>query len=215
MSKPHTRVLLVSSRQLLVDSLAVGLNADRQLEVMTNIGTDEEAAQSVRSVHPHVIVLDEERSGVVDLLHSHGLRLPTIVFFMSTPTRGRLELSSKIAVRGCVSAAQPIAILIQAIKRVADGGQFLSGDLEPYLEYDVQRRRFDTKHDGPFSHLSARQLEIVSILAQGLTAKEAASQLDVTPKAIENQKYRIMKTLQISDRVELSRLAIREGLISP
>ncbi|MAG93773.1 MAG: hypothetical protein CMJ48_08500, partial [Planctomycetaceae bacterium] len=154
MTHAHIRVLLVSSRQLLVDSLAVGLNADPQLEVMTDVGTDVEAAKSVRSVHPHVIVLDEERPGVVDLLHSLGLRLPTIAFFMSAPTRGRLELSSKSAVQGCVSATQPIAVLIQAIKRVARGEQFLSVDLKPYLEYDARRRRFDSKHDGLFASLS-------------------------------------------------------------
>ncbi|MAG93372.1 MAG: hypothetical protein CMJ48_06440 [Planctomycetaceae bacterium] len=56
---------------------------------------------------------------------------------------------------------------------------------------------------------------MVRLVAQGLTAKEAASQLGVTPRFVENQKFRIMTTLGISDRVELSRLAIREGLISP
>ena len=68
-------------------------------------------------------------------------------------------------------------------------------------------------NDPPLSLLSVRQLEVLRLLAEGKTVNEAAKKLRVTPKSVENNKYRIMKKLNLHRSVHLARYAIRTGLI--
>jgi DNA-binding NarL/FixJ family response regulator len=63
--------------------------------------------------------------------------------------------------------------------------------------------------------LSDRQLAILKHLAEGLSVKEIASKLRVSYKSVDSLKYRMMRRLRIHDRVDLTRFAIREGLIAP
>lgn len=64
-------------------------------------------------------------------------------------------------------------------------------------------------------NLTERQMQILEHLAIGLTVRETASKLFLSPKSVDSHKYRIMKKLNLHDRVHLSRFAIREGLIDP
>ncbi len=63
--------------------------------------------------------------------------------------------------------------------------------------------------------LSLKQTELLLMFAEGLTVKEVAQRLRMTVKAVDSLKYRLMKLLGVHDRVELTRLAIREGFIDP
>lgn len=63
--------------------------------------------------------------------------------------------------------------------------------------------------------LSARQKAVMILLAQGLAVKQVAAQLQRSVKTVDSLKFRLMRTLGLHDRVELTRLAIREGLIDP
>ncbi len=63
--------------------------------------------------------------------------------------------------------------------------------------------------------LTRRQLEILRFLAIGDSVREVAEKLSLTPKSVEGHKYRIMKILEIHNRVHLARFAIRNGIISP
>jgi DNA-binding NarL/FixJ family response regulator len=62
--------------------------------------------------------------------------------------------------------------------------------------------------------LSARERELLAHLGRGASLKEAAAAMKVSYKTADNQKTRLMRKLDIHDRVELARFAIREGLVS-
>ena len=68
---------------------------------------------------------------------------------------------------------------------------------------------------GPLTSLTEQQLEILQLLACGDSLKMVASKLKLSKKSIDGHKYRMMRKLNVKDRVLLSRLAIREGLIQP
>jgi DNA-binding NarL/FixJ family response regulator len=63
--------------------------------------------------------------------------------------------------------------------------------------------------------LNPRELEVFTLLAQGRSVKEVANALGSSFKAIDSQKYRIMRKLGLTDRVQATRLAIRAGVINP
>ncbi|MCH7988131.1 MAG: response regulator transcription factor [Planctomycetes bacterium] len=72
-----------------------------------------------------------------------------------------------------------------------------------------------TTEDISIECLTKRQQEILKLLALGDSVKEAARKLYLAPKSVEGHKHRIMKKLEIHDRVLLARYAIRNGLILP
>lgn len=83
---------------------------------------------------------------------------------------------------------------------------------------DVQHARVDNdpvSAEEQLSVLNARELEVFTLLAQGRSVKEVAILLGASFKAIDSQKYRIMRKLGLTDRVQATRLAIRAGLINP
>jgi len=62
--------------------------------------------------------------------------------------------------------------------------------------------------------LSAREREVLALLADGLSTKEAAKQLFLSPRTVDNHAHRMMKKLGFHSRVELARFAVREGIVS-
>lgn len=67
--------------------------------------------------------------------------------------------------------------------------------------------------DGAHGPLTGREVEVLRCLAEGDSVKEAAGRLHLSPKSVNNHKYRIMQKLGLNDRVHLARYAIREGLV--
>ncbi len=73
----------------------------------------------------------------------------------------------------------------------------------------------DSPHQSATSRLSKRQLEVLILITEGLTVREIAQRMNLSAKSVDSLKYRLMKRLNLHDRVGLVRLAIREGLIDP
>jgi DNA-binding NarL/FixJ family response regulator len=70
----------------------------------------------------------------------------------------------------------------------------------------------DSRVSGP---LTARELEIVKLIAEGESSKEIAQQLVISLKTVESHRANILRKLEMRDRVQLTRWAIRRGLIEP
>jgi len=78
----------------------------------------------------------------------------------------------------------------------------------------TNHRRIDQPAEAlPESVLTSRQREILCLLAEGLSVKEVAAKIHLSAKSVDSHKYRIMRKLNLHDRVLLARYAIRHGLI--
>lgn len=67
---------------------------------------------------------------------------------------------------------------------------------------------------GPFPLLTEREREVALLLAEGLSCREIAGQLDISPKTIDTHRGHVLKKLELANTVLLCRLAIREGWIA-
>lgn len=93
-------------------------------------------------------------------------------------------------------------------------GHRVEGNVEEALNLDPNLPRIDAPylHLGPLGVLSDREIEVLSLLATGLTAKEIASRLDRSFKTVENHRYVIGRKLGATDRHALAAISIRAGL---
>jgi len=107
----------------------------------------------------------------------------------------------------------PLNSLVDTLSNLASGKikQYWCPEASEHI--DSSGRRLKLNSQSGLSLLTARQLEVLSHLAEGKTVKEVGQILHLSHKSVDSHKYRIMNRLNIHDRVHLSRIAIREGLI--
>ena len=103
--------------------------------------------------------------------------------------------------------------VVSAIRAVMRGGSYFS----PAVAREIvdQLRQPKTATDGPFTLLSGREREVLHQIAEGLSAKEIAADLDISTKTVEAHRTSLMRKLGVRKATELVRYALRHGLIEP
>ena len=122
-------------------------------------------------------------------------------------------LRTKVA--GYVLKTDTLANLVTAVQRVANGGTFFSEQIRERITLDPVTGQMKTQCESRLATLSDRQIEVLRNLAIGLSVKDVAKKMHISVKSVDSHKYRIMQALEIHDRVDLARYAIREGLVCP
>jgi len=113
---------------------------------------------------------------------------------------------------GYVLKDAPPAQLIYAVQEVAKGGEYLSpGPLKKLVSQYV--RRSGERQAPSYDKLSEREREVLILIAEGMSAKEIASELELSTKTVETHKYSLMRKLDIHDRTGLVKYAIRNKLV--
>jgi DNA-binding NarL/FixJ family response regulator len=206
------RVLLADDHRIVAEGLKSLLVADFDLAGVVEDGRALVAA--ARTLRPDVIVADISMpalNGIEALatLRKDGLDIPVVFLTMHRDVAyARHALETGAA--GYVLKHSAATELLQALKAALDGGTFVS----PALAGKV----FEAMKDGPASavdsiaRLTPRQREILQLLAEGLSAKEIAAKVDISPRTVEFHKYQMMEALGAKSSAELIRFAIRHGV---
>jgi DNA-binding NarL/FixJ family response regulator len=131
----------------------------------------------------------------------------------SQETRGSVQQALRAGAVGYLVKSAPAAELIDAIDAVRAGRFFLSPSIAGHLVEAVAAGG-ETPSEG-LDLLTAREREVLQLIAEGLTSKEIASQLSVSLKTANTHRASLMEKLGIHKAPSLVRFAIREGLIAP
>jgi len=105
--------------------------------------------------------------------------------------------------------------LIETIRTVMDGGQYLSASLEKTLSRNFIKKAStgDKYAHHKLTGLTAREIEIIQLLSEGLGYKEVASQLNISTRTVEAHKNNILEKLELRNTIELVKFAIKNKLI--
>lgn len=204
---------------MVAESIARMLDSAEGIHVVGIATSPDEALQLTQAESPDVVVMDiqiPERSGfdiAADLLQRH--RHLRILFMTGAISDLHVHLAVQFQSGGLVLKSSPMSFLQGAVRRVAAGDEVYCSDAASRVERDPETGRLQCKGEPALAALTPRQLEVLRLLALGQSVKEIARRLYLSEKAVESHKYRMMKQLNIHDRVELARLAIREGLVQP
>lgn len=200
------------------------LNAEAVSWCLTAYGSFREVA-SVADVDELVLAIKTQRPSLVlvgDQLASKGIREVVtelavrmgetrIAVFADNLTDRQLDLIASNGVTAFLSRHETMRDLNEQLLRAAAGSPVLSGHLKHRLE--LNGREFRCLASRHLRKLTDRQWDVLLRIAAGRRVSQVAQDLEITPKAVESHKYRIMKTIGATDRVDLCRWAIREGLI--
>ena len=113
---------------------------------------------------------------------------------------------------GYVTKSQPEDTVLDAIRNVASGVAYFSPEVQGRIVVDNSGPRFARPVVSRASTLTQRELEVLRYLARGMSKKEIAQTVHISVNTVNRHTSSLMNKLNIHDRVELARFAIREGL---
>lgn len=212
------RVVIVARRHFDGDALAALCRAYGDFCVLCTTVSVESASLVCAHRRPDVVLLD-----AAILNSENGCTIPSILAqFGDTPVlildddvnRARLAAILDMPRIGYTTRLVPCDIVAEAIRRLARGER----EFEPAVSQHLQRTpqgwklRHDTTHS-LLARLTRRETDVLRLIAAGRTVKDCAVELGLSPSTVDNHKSRMMKKLGVHRAIDLTRLAVREGLV--
>jgi DNA-binding NarL/FixJ family response regulator len=213
-----TRILLADDHAVVRRGLRMVLDAEPDLEVVAEADNGAEAVERALSEEIDLVVIDISMPRLTGLQAVHELRrrrpgLRTLILSMHQNEQYLYE-ALKAGASGYVLKTVVDRDLVEACRAAMRGQPFLyPGAMTPLIRDYLERARTDLPlREEP---LSTREQEVVKLIAEGHSSKEIADTLVISDKTVERHRANILEKLGMHDRVELTRYAIRRGLVEP
>ncbi|MBI3176941.1 MAG: response regulator transcription factor [Chloroflexi bacterium] len=215
MAKP-IRVLIADDHTIVRAGVRLLLEAEPDMEVVGEALTGDEAVVAAESLKPNVILMDISMPGLngMEATGKIKARFPEIQVLVLTMHRSDEYFFEvlKAGASGYVLKGAETNELIGAIRAVARGEVFLYPTMAKQLLRDYLSRVKGLENPA-LPALTAREKEILHLLADGYSNKEIAERLVVSPSTIHSHHSNLMKKLNLNSRHELIRFARERGLL--
>jgi DNA-binding NarL/FixJ family response regulator len=206
------RVLVSDDHVVILDALVALLSA-HGFRVVGAAENGRRAVALARKCRPDVVLLDVAMpvmGGLEAARHILRAAPETRVLFLTGHAEDHVVLEGlRIGVRGFVVKAQGSADLFQAIRDVSAGAVYISACYSRGLLQAFARGQVSAPKS-----LSDRELQMLRLIAEGTTAKQAANLMAISVRTAESHRARVMHKLDIHDTAGLVRYAIRQGLVT-
>ena len=207
------RVLVVDDHTLVRAGVSRLLEAEEDIEVVGQTGSGHEAVELARTLKPDVVILDyslpdldglETTRQIVGL--ASGARVLILTMYANEEYATRLI---RAGASGFVIKGASADELLVAIRKVARKGVYVS----PSIQEKMVTRIGQPQGEAPESLLSNREMQVLLRLARGSTTREVSEALSLSLSTVETYRSRILEKLNLRNNSDLTRFAIRRGLI--
>jgi DNA-binding NarL/FixJ family response regulator len=213
------RVLLVDDQQLVRAGFRMILRAEQDIDVVGEASDGAEAVAQAEALAPDVVLMDIRMPGV-DGIEATG-RITALTGAPRVLVLTTFDLDEYVydALRGGASGFllkdAPEEQLVAAIRVAAEGGAIFAPSVTRRLIEEFSRRAAPSSPPAGLAQLTARELEVLRLLARGLSNIEIAAELVISEHTVKTHVASILSKLQLRDRVQAVVLAYESGLVSP
>ena len=206
------KVLLVDDHELVRTGIRRLIEDIKGLEVAGEVETGEAAVDFANNERVDVVLMDLNMPGIGGLeatrrliAKDKHLRIIVVTVHDSEPFPQQLF---KAGAMGYLTKGCNIEEIVHAIKEVFYGRRYISVDIAQKMAMNIQ-----PEDENPFDRLSQREMQVMMMSMQGMKGQQISVQLNLSPKTISTYRYRLFEKLNVSNDVELTRLAMQYGFI--
>jgi DNA-binding NarL/FixJ family response regulator len=218
MTPSKTRILLADDHAVVRNGLRMVLDAEPDLEVVAEAGDGAEAVSAAIADDIDLAILDISMPRMTGLHAAHELsrhRPDVRVLILSMHENEQyLYEALRAGASGYVVKTVADRDLVEACRATMRGEPFLYPGAMTALIRDYLHRA-DHDHGVREDALTPRELEVVKLIAEGYSSRQIAHTLTISEKTVERHRANILEKLGMRDRVQLTRYAIRRGLVEP
>lgn len=207
-----TRVILVDDHALVRAGIRALIGMIESIEVVAEAGDGSEALRQIEKSSPDVVLLDITMPGMsgFEVLKQISARFPEVRVIVLTMHEAREYAiqALRAGAAGFISKSAAAAELKQAIETVMQG--------KTYVSAETAQRTLASQTDEPqalLQKLTARQKQILVMIAEGQSTKQIAGNLNISVKTVETHRAQLTERLNIHEVAGLVRFAIRSGLV--
>lgn len=212
------KILIVDDHPLIREGLKHIVNSAPDMRVVDEAGTAAQALRLSQTLKPDCVTMDislPDNSGiyVLESLAKSSFTPPVLMLSMHCQHSRILEAFQAGAL-GYVNKESAAELLIDALRTVMRGEIYIDASLSMSV-LDLLRAPIQPKYrsDSGYATLTAREQEVMRLLAEGFSAKDIGKRLFISPKTVDNHRANLMKKLRLENVADIVRYAARLGLI--
>lgn len=218
MNPPHgakLRIYLIDDHPVVREGFARAVADQADMEVVGQAATAAESLAGVKDLRPDVVLVDlnlPDRDGP-ELISALREAIPDskLVVVSGYDDEYRVAEALRAGAHGYLLKTSSLTELLEGIRTAASGGTPLSARLADAV---LRAMRKPGKHSsGTIEALTAREIQVLRLFATGLSTREVAASLGISPKTVETHRIRIYEKLGCKSVVDLTRIAVRTGLV--
>ncbi|MFP5227879.1 MAG: response regulator [Acidobacteriota bacterium] len=209
MNKPDrrvTRILIVDDHPVIQAGLMSMLSTHPEVRVMGSASSGEEALARMNEDMPDIVLLDLRMPGMTGIDVLHAMREKKLgaraIVLTSFETDENIYRAIQVGAQGYLLKDTSEREMLQAIAIVHAGRKYIPAQIAARLAERMMR-----------SNLTTRELEILNMLAKGLTNKQIGRVLRISDNTVRNHVNSILDKMEVSDRTEAVAVAIQQGII--
>ncbi len=217
-TEPPIRVLLADPHALFRRGVRIVLEEEPDIEIVGEASEGPEAVELVEQLVPDVVLMDVRMPGLSGIEATRRVRalVPGVKVAILTVSEDDEDLfaSVRAGATGYLLKEVSIEEIAEAVRAVARGHSLVSPSMASRLlaEFNVLSHRLEDG-SGHAPRLSERELQVLRLVARGLSNKEIAAELVIAENTVKNHVRNILEKLQLRSRMEAAMYAVREKLV--
>ncbi|MGH8539392.1 MAG: response regulator [Stenotrophobium sp.] len=208
------KIMLVDDHRLVRAGLRRVLLDVPDISIIAEASSGEDALELIRTQIPDIVLMDINMPGIGGLETTRRIkqRLPmvriiVVSMHLEEPFPSRLLAAGASGYISKDSAADEV---LAAIRRVMTGGHYIAADVAGNLAAGMVK---GNSGGSPFELLSQRETQVMLMVTKGYSTQDISDRLHLSPKTVSTYRYRLFEKLGVGNDVELTRMAMRYGLL--
>ncbi len=207
------RVMIADDHAIVRTGASRLIQGEPDMEVVGEVDSGDKVLEMARTIKPDVLVLDISLPGIsgIELVGELRRMVPSMQITLFSMHRREVLLQQALeqGARGYVLKASDVEDLLSAIRAVHNGQYFLSAEVET----DMIDVFLGKNREKSMSGLSERERQVLALVAAGMTTKQIAEKLFLSPRTVEKHRAAFMQKLNLKNIHALMQYAIQEGIV--
>jgi len=212
------RIILADDHVMIKHGIKIILSLDEQLEIVGEVSNGEELLTTLQSTNVDLLILDISMPKVsgIDLTEILKKRYPALKILILTMHKNIRFLRRAIGAGadGYMVKSDTDQEIFSAINKIRDGKTYISPSLEDEFAKDMLNTYSNPATTDTFKGLTKRERQILGLVVDGLTSKQMAAKLNLSPRTVDHHRASLLKKFNIKNSVDLVNFAIRNGYVT-